>query len=68
LITVSQQAQERIEAYFEEKPRTPVRIQVSDSSCCGQYLSIALDQIGRRITAMMFRGSRMLWLGIWTPN
>ena len=46
MITVTQKAQEKIEAYFKENPRTPVRIQMADSSCCGQYLSIALDEIG----------------------
>jgi Fe-S cluster assembly iron-binding protein IscA len=46
MITVTPKAQEKIEAYFKENPRTPVRILMTDSSCCGQNLSIALDQIG----------------------
>ena len=46
MVRVTQVAQEKIEAYFKEKPRSPVRIQVAESSCCGQYLNIALDQIG----------------------
>lgn len=46
MITVTQKAQEKFEAYFKENPRTPVRIQLADGSCCGQYLSIALDEIG----------------------
>ena len=46
MVRVTQVAQEKIEAYFKEKPRSPVRIQVAESSCCGQYLHIALDQIG----------------------
>jgi Fe-S cluster assembly iron-binding protein IscA len=46
MVTVTQKAQGKIEAYFKEKLRTPVRIQMADSSCCGQYFSIVLDEIG----------------------
>ena len=44
MINISETAREELEAYFEGKEKSPIRIFLSSGGCCGMRLSMALDE------------------------
>jgi Fe-S cluster assembly iron-binding protein IscA len=46
MFNVSENAVAELEAFFEDKPRSPIRIYLAPGGCSGPRLSLALDEAG----------------------
>lgn len=46
MISVTEEAQKELEAYFDGKEKSPIRVYLSPSGCSGPRLALALDEPG----------------------
>ncbi len=46
MITVTEEARKELEAYFEGKEKSPIRVYLAPGGCSGPRLALALDEPG----------------------
>ena len=46
MISLTEEARKELEAYFEGKEKTPIRVYLAPGGCSGPRLALALDEPG----------------------
>ena len=46
IISITEEARKELEAYFEGKEKTPIRVYLAPGGCSGPRLALALDEPG----------------------